>query len=306
MDEVVRKELAKPDLRSLGVTGGGCISNGVTYVSQSGEKIFVKVNMKSKAREMFIGEYTSLEYLHAMDIVKVPKPIKVMDAQGGGAMLAMEHLQFGSLRTHSNKLGEQMARLHLLNSELESKSKKAESFVGKSDKYHYTDKFGFDVPTCCGYIAQDNTWEKDWVAFYGRKLQGQLSLIEKEYGDRKAAELWSKLQTILPSFFKGLDIKPALLHGDLWGGNVGEMEEGPVIFDPASFFGHSEYDLGISKMFGGFNQGFFQAYHRVIPQAEGFNSRMELYELFHYLNHWNHFGTSYRDSSIGIMQKLTR
>ena len=59
-----------------------------------------------------------------------------------------------------------------------------------------------------------------------------------------------------------------------------------VIFDPASYYGHSEYDLGISYLFGGFNSHFYNAYHKVIPKAPGFEGRKELYKLFHYLNHW--------------------
>ena len=31
-----------------------------------------------------------------------------------------------------------------------------------------------------------------------------------------------RLKVALPSFFQGLEIKPALLHGDLWKGNVGK------------------------------------------------------------------------------------
>ena len=59
-----------------------------------------------------------------------------------------------------------------------------------------------------------------------------------------------------------------------------------VIFDPASFYGHSEYDLAISKMFGGFASSFFDSYHKLVPQDGGFRRRLELYKLFHYLNHW--------------------
>lgn len=47
-------------------------------------------------------------------------------------------------------------------------------------------------------------------------------------GDKEARELWSKLQLKLPSFFEMLDnVQPALLHGDLWGGNVGQDDDGP-------------------------------------------------------------------------------
>lgn len=59
-----------------------------------------------------------------------------------------------------------------------------------------------------------------------------------------------------------------------------------VIFDPATFYGHSEFDLAIAKMFGGFSRAFFDAYHKIIPKTPGFEVRHQLYQLFHYLNHW--------------------
>ena len=59
-----------------------------------------------------------------------------------------------------------------------------------------------------------------------------------------------------------------------------------VVFDAASFYGHHEYDLGIAGMFGGFGDGFYAAYHSIIPKAPGFDERHQLYKLFHNLNHW--------------------
>lgn len=103
-----------------------------------------------------------------------------------------------------------------------------------------------------------------------------------------------------------MEIIPALLHGDLWGGNVAEDDSGPVIFDPASFYGHSEYELAIAGMFGGFSGSFYSAYHSKIPKAPGFEKRLKLYQLFHYMNHWNHFGGGYRGSSINIMRNLVK
>lgn len=41
---------------------------------------------------MFEGEMASLTAIMKTDTVKVPKPIKVLDAPGGGSMLVMEHL----------------------------------------------------------------------------------------------------------------------------------------------------------------------------------------------------------------------
>ena len=59
-----------------------------------------------------------------------------------------------------------------------------------------------------------------------------------------------------------------------------------MIFDPASYYGHHEFELAIAGMFGGFSSAFYEEYHRLIPKAPGFNNRHELYKLFHYLNHW--------------------
>ena len=59
-----------------------------------------------------------------------------------------------------------------------------------------------------------------------------------------------------------------------------------VVYDPASFYGHHEFDLAIAGMFGGFSAQFYNAYHQLIPQAPGFAARHKLYLLFHYLNHW--------------------
>lgn len=41
---------------------------------------------------MFEGEMASLTAILNTDTVKVPKPIKVLDAPGGSSMLVMEHL----------------------------------------------------------------------------------------------------------------------------------------------------------------------------------------------------------------------
>lgn len=58
------------------------------------------------------------------------------------------------------------------------------------------------------------------------------------------------------------------------------------MFDPAAFYGHHEYDIASTTLFGGYSKGFYDAYFKKIPKAKGFESRMTLYHLFHYLNHW--------------------
>uniref|UniRef100_A0A1A7WJZ0 protein-ribulosamine 3-kinase n=1 Tax=Iconisemion striatum TaxID=60296 RepID=A0A1A7WJZ0_9TELE len=309
MEATLKKELGTSKLKSTGHAGGGCISEGQSYETDTG-RVFVKSNHKSEAKLMFDGEKASLDAIFKTTTVKVPKPIKVFELDKGGCVFVMEHLDMKGLNKYSKQLGEQLADLHLHNKRLMEKQQKEQQTVGKGagqSEAAVVEKFGFGVATCCGYLPQENEWQDDWVSFYCQhRLQHQLNLMEKSYGDQEARELWAQLQLKIPQFFTDVEIFPSLLHGDLWGGNVAECTEGPVIFDPASFYGHSEYELGIAGMFGGFNSSFYSAYHDKIPKAPGFLERNQLYQLFHYLNHWNHFGSGYRGSSVRIMKNLLK
>ena len=224
---------------------------------------------------MFIGELESLKALRATQTVRVPQPMCVVpEPRGPGGALVVEHLTMSSLRQHSGRLGELLAQMHLHNKILGKKKKKNESWVGKSGEIGYVERFGFEVATCCGSIPQNNDWCDDWVQFFSRnKLQQQIDLIQQNEGNRELNELWSELQIKIDSFFKDIKepIVPALIHGDLWSGNTGQTAEEPVIFDPSSFYAHSEFELSIVKMFGGFNRNFFECYHNKIAKLSDFD-----------------------------------
>jgi fructosamine-3-kinase len=88
--------------------------------------------------------------------------------------------------------------------------------------------------------------------------------------------------------------QPALLHGDLWSGNVICDQEGkPCLIDPAVYFGHREMDLAFSKLFGGFDSRFYEAYESIIPLEPDFESRIGIYNLYPLLVHLNLFGVAY-------------
>ncbi|XP_019591220.2 fructosamine-3-kinase [Rhinolophus sinicus] len=309
MEQLLRAELRTATLRPFGSPGAGCISEGRAYDTDAGP-VFVKVNHRTQARQMFEGELASLEALRSTGLVRAPRPIKVFDLPGGGAAFVMEYLKMRGLSSQAAKLGDQVADLHLYNQKLRDKWRKEEHTVGRraeGGEPQYVTKFGFHTVTCCGFIPQVNEWQDDWSTFFIRhRLQAQLDLIEKDYGDREACELWSQLQVTIPDLFCGLEIVPALLHGDLWSGNVAEDDSGPIIYDPASFYGHSEFELAIALMFGGFPRSFFTAYYQKMPKAPGFDKRLLVYHLFNYLNHWNHFGREYRSPTLSTMRKLLK
>ncbi|CAG8700856.1 22084_t:CDS:2, partial [Dentiscutata erythropus] len=50
---------------------------------------------------------------------------------------------------------------------------------------------------------------------------------------------------------------------------------------------------------------FFNEYHTHHSRQEpAFEQRQELYQLYHWLNHYYLFGGGYRETSISIMKKL--
>lgn len=294
---------------------GGCISEGEAYEVDDDRKVWVKKCVKANACQMVVGEFAGLQAIASTATVRVPQPIDTLFApDASSAVIVMEHLPLDRLKSQE-KLGEQLAQLHGHNEHLRQQDESNASRVGHYDNNAdapYVTSFGFETTTCCGSIAMNNEWVDDWESFFARnRLAEQMSLIQENYGDRQCLELWSGLQIVIPLFFKefhekGKQIRPSLLHGDLWSGNAAETDNGPAIFDPSAFFGHSEFDLAIGKIFGGFSRSFYNSYwgdkHQRTRAAE---QRLDLYQLFHYLNHWNHFGAGYRERSVSLMKRLT-
>jgi hypothetical protein len=93
---------------------------------------------------------------------------------------------------------------------------------------------------------------------------------------------------------------PALLHGDLWLGNMAvDVDEAsgkrgrPLCLGASSWFGPPEFDLAVGETFG-MPGRFFEAYHHYLPRQEGHTERMLIYRLFHLLAHLNQPATTRR------------
>jgi protein-ribulosamine 3-kinase len=83
----------------------------------------------------------------------------------------------------------------------------------------------------------------------------------------------------------GRKLKPTLVHGDLWHGNVGIniANEEVVLYDCCSFYGHHEYELGMFRAARyRTNKSHVRAYHKLMevsyPQ-EDHDDRNALYAL---------------------------
>ena len=164
--------------------------------------------------------------------------------------------------------------------------------------------YGFHRPNFIGRIAQVNDVSDDWVVFFRlRRLEPQIEIARqtnrwRPRWDRLADRLLDQIGDVVPS-----TPEPSLVHGDLWAGNVIANEAGsPVLIDPATHFAHREVDLGMSELFGGFPVAFYDAYHDAWPIDPGYQERRDIYNLYHLINHLNHFGEAYAGQVERILQ----
>lgn len=114
--------------------------------------------------------------------------------------------------------------------------------------------FGFDVPTFNGKVNHITDWEPSWAVFFTRFLRNTIKIDEQVNGHwpelaRAAVHL---LEHVTPRLLGGLQlaptpIRPSLIHGDLWAGNIGtDKESGEILFfDTGSYFAHNEMELGM-------------------------------------------------------------
>lgn len=178
------------------------------------------------------------------------------------------------------------------------------SFAAKLAKLHTTPApipegydrpmFGFPVTTCCGDTPQDNSWKASWADFYAEnRLRGVMRSATKNNGHD--AELEATVEKVASKVVPRLigddhlkGITPVIIHGDLWSGNHsrGKIGDGggveEVVYDPSAVYGHSEYELGIMNMFGGFGGSAWKEYQQLVPKAEPreeYEDRIKLYEL---------------------------
>ena len=92
------------------------------------------------------------------------------------------------------------------------------------------------------------------------------------------------MKSICEKYFK--NVKPSILHGDLWSGNYLISDLGiPYLNDPSIYYGHSEIDIAMSKLFGGFGTKFYSEYHKIIPKDKFTEERIELYQLYYFLSY---------------------
>ncbi len=260
---------------------GGCINNGGELITNQGS-YFIKWNDSFRYPEMFKKEAKGLQLLSKTNSVHIPDVIHVSE---------VDHVQFILLelitsaprkKNYWDLLGKRLALLH----------------------QHPSEMFGLDHNNYIGSLPQYNSQNTSWVDFFiHQRLEIQLSHAERHHridtALRKRFELiYKKLPTLFP------DERPALLHGDLWSGNLLVNNSGePALIDPAVYYGNREAELAYTKLFGGFDEQFYHAYQDVFSLETGFDERSDVYNLYPLLVHVNLFGGAYRQQVEWILSR---
>lgn len=268
-----------PHLKEFTFSGGGCINHGGKLSTATGD-FFLKWNDAQKFPGMFEAESKGLQLLSQPAAIHIPNVIGCGE-EGSFQFLVLEFIEQKSrTKNYWQLLGERLAKLH----------------------GQHSDTFGLDHDNYIGSLPQKNDRDTSWTNFFiEKRLTVQLNLAESS-GEvsasfrKKFEKLFLKLASLLP------EEKPALLHGDLWSGNLIADEKGePCLIDPAVYYGNREADLAMTKLFGGFDSQFYDCYNEAFPLQKGSERRLDLYNLYPLLVHMNLFGGTYKRSVENIL-----
>ncbi len=254
---------------------GGDINTSAQVFSSEGV-FFVKWNELHQhvddRHDLFETEARGLALLHRTDAFRIPAIIG-HGVQQGRAYLILEYIDTGKPGPgYWEELGQSLALLHS----------------------HTQPKFGLSFNNYIGSLPQSNTPTADGHAFFfDQRLLPQAGLaLYKGLLNKLLYDKLLLLRDRLPSLIP--NERPALLHGDLWSGNVLPTEEGPpALIDPAVYYGFREAELAFTKLFGGFDRRFYDAYDEAFPLHDGFEERVAIYNLYPLLVHLNLFGSGY-------------
>ena len=271
LQEAVSKFQPERKIRGIEPVGGGSINQCARILTNDGD-LFAKWNARRRFPGMFEAEQRGLEILAVQSSFRIPVVFGVHHTETDSVLL-MEFLTSGPQPAGFWEVfGRLLAEMHRQSS----------------------NSMGLDHHNYIGSLNQLNTAANDWNTFFvQQRLRPQLaSAVRSGLLSRKDEALFDRLSVHLDDFFPAEP--PALLHGDLWSGNYLCTAQGQAsIFDPAVYFGHRLMDIGMTKLFGGFGERMYQAYHASYPLNGNWEEGIEVANLYPLLVHVNLFGASY-------------
>jgi len=284
LNDILQQTLgARSVIASSTPVSGGCINEVLKLKLNCGNSVLVKL-----AGDANVGFQTEAQGLSAIaDTGTIATPEVIAVGQSPQPYLIMQWIEPSRIEAGFwQRFGQKLAELH-----------------GAPTP---SPEFGLEADNVIGAKPQINRWAKSWASFFcDRRLRFQFRHAHGNgYFSKSDAVRFEEFLGNVSVLLDQVAAVPSLIHGDLWNGNfLCDQNQQPVLIDPAVSYSHSEAEFSIMRMFGGFDHQCFEAYHECRPPEGGVSERIEIYSLYHYLNHLNHFGRSYLGDCLRIINK---
>ncbi len=260
--------------------GGGSINQVSRLLLDRGQPLILKENPNAP-EDFFNAEAAGLQALQSAKFLRLPQVIHVE-----ADYILLQDL--GSSRK-TDRFWEALGK-------------------GLSDLHgNRREQFGFTLDNYCGATPQRNRACADGYEFYAEQ---RLMALARQADDQGLLErsLTRNLEAIANRLEQWIPKQPAaLLHGDLWSGNIHCCESGEAgILDPATYYGWPEAELAMTLLFGEFDGLFYESYQAHSDVDRDWRQRSELYNLYHLLNHLLLFGSSYLPAISQTVKRYCR
>jgi fructosamine-3-kinase len=276
-----------PGARDVRKIGGGDINEAFHVVLADGSEAFVKTRADVSPGE-YAAEAAGLRWLAEPGAVRTPRVLDLDERY-----LALEWIAPGRLDgAGAEELGRGLAATHLAG---------APRFGGFGDS---------DTGSMSGFgsLRLGNEPTVDWPSFYAERRLRPLAGIARVRGALSASAVRA-VEHVCERIAEltGPPEPPARLHGDLWSGNIIADARGQSwLIDPSAYGGHREVDLAMLRLFGAPSERMFAAYEELAPLADGWEQRVNLYQLLPLMVHAVLFGSSYRTAAERIALRYAR
>lgn len=187
---------------------------------------------------MLLGEYHGMLEIFKCYPSLVPRPYGCGQFLRGGVptyFLVTDYIEMSDTLPDPCELAKSLANLH-------------RTTISPSGR------FGFHTTTWHGKVPQRVQWDSSWVSFFRELLDYALQKDLENSGSWPALEEIAStvLDKVVPRLLgvlesNGRSIRPALIHGDLWEGNIA-TERGTnriLLIDAAAYYAHCEMEIGM-------------------------------------------------------------
>jgi fructosamine-3-kinase len=168
--------------------------------------------------------------------------------------------------------------------------------------------YGYYYDTTIGPFKQKNEQTQyNWALFLGQMRIMPMAKICYEKGEI-SKDILGRIEGFCADLYKRIDmttIKPSLLHGDLWKGNILFNINNVTLIDPAIYYGDKEMELAFILFFNTFGETFFREYTQVHALSEDFYElKVPMYQLYPLLVHIALYGGVYVEQLENRLKRL--